>query len=68
MMYQTHELRLNCNDCHDFTEYYRDKDDSATVVRCAECGKRHSDKSIYMVDPTREYERSDDGTLLANLP
>lgn len=58
------ELRLNCNDCGAFTEYYRKDDDPGTVVRCDGCGKRHSRGSIWMVDPYRDFERDEAGNLL----
>lgn len=63
-----HDLRLNCHPCGDFTEYHRKDNDPNTVVRCDGCGKKHSTDSLYMVNPTREYDRAEDGTLLENLP
>lgn len=58
------ELRLNCNDCGSFTEYDRRTDDPKTVVRCGECGKRHSSDSVWMVDTATSYERDEAGVLL----
>lgn len=62
------ELRLNCHRCGDFMEYYRKRDDPNTVIRCDGCGKKHSDDSLFMVNPNRQYDRAEDGTLLENLP
>ena len=69
-MISQHELRLNCNDCGAFEEYEVEKmaSDGSVIVRCHECGKRHSDDSVYMVDADRDYERAEDGTLLEDLP
>lgn len=58
------ELRVNCNECGAFTEYTRNNDDPKSVVRCGDCGKRHSTDSVWMVDPTRNYERDERGSLL----
>jgi uncharacterized Zn finger protein len=58
------KLLLNCNRCGDFVEYEAKKDDPKTVVRCGECGKRHSIDSIWMVDTAKEYERDEGGVLL----
>jgi len=57
-------LRLNCSACHDFTRFDRRVDDPTTVVRCSECGKKHSDDSVWMVNTHRSYERDESGTLL----
>lgn len=57
----SHELRLNCVECSDFTEYTHD---TMTVVRCDACGKKHSDNSVWMVDTRKNYKRSESGTLL----
>ena len=57
----THDLRLNCTKCNDFTEYETGKN---AVVRCSECGKKHSDDSVWMVKLGKDYERAADGTLL----
>lgn len=57
------ELRLDCKRCGEFRTYGRESDDPDTVVRCDECGKRHSTASIYSVDPDRQYRRDEAGTL-----
>jgi DNA-directed RNA polymerase subunit RPC12/RpoP len=57
-------LRLNCSACHAFTRYTRQLDDPTTVVRCKDCGKKHSDDSVWMVDTHTTYERDDSGALL----
>lgn len=58
------KLRLNCNDCGSFTEYHRNDDDPETVVRCDDCGKRHSTDSVWMVDTSKSYQRDESGALL----
>lgn len=57
-------LRLNCNRCGAFEEYHREDDDPETVVRCDGCGKRHSNDSVFMVDPNRRHERDEAGNLV----
>jgi len=39
---------LDCSDCPDTTDPDRKRDDPKTVVRCAECGKRHSTDSLVL--------------------
>lgn len=58
---------LNCTRCGAFREYERE---SETVMRCAECGKRHSKHSLHMVNPRKvgEYARDEAGTLLEDPP
>lgn len=58
-----HTERLDCVRCNEFTEYHRDDGDPDTVVRCDECGKRHSDDSVYFVDPDKRYERDESGVV-----
>lgn len=58
------DLRLNCHKCGAFTEYERRKNDPKTVVRCGGCGKKHSTDSIFMVNPVKDYDRAEDGTLI----
>jgi len=62
------KLRVNCNDCARFTEYRRRDSDPQTVVRCDECGKKHSEASIYMVDLHQTYRRDETGALVEDLP
>lgn len=57
-------LRLNCTACNDFTEYRTRGDDPDTVVRCADCGKRHNKDSVWLIDPSDSFERDESGTLL----
>lgn len=63
-------LRLNCTKCGEFQAYEVEQatSDGSQIVRCDECGKRHSDDSVYMVDPDRQYERDEAGNLLEELP
>lgn len=63
-------LLLDCVGCGAFRAYEveKRKSDGGQIVRCHECGKRHSDESVYMVDADRDYERAEDGTLLEDLP
>ena len=63
-------LLLNCTDCGAFQEYENEQQtaDGGHIVRCAECGKRHSDDSVFMADPDRQYERDEAGNLLEDLP
>jgi len=67
-----YDLRLNCTRCTEFTRYEHERDVhgvlNSNVVRCSECGKKHSSASLYMVDIHRQYERTEDGTLLEDLP
>ena len=56
-----HELRLNCTRCGSFEAYDHDTN---TVVRCAECGKRHSTDSVWLVDPDERFDRDESGALL----
>jgi uncharacterized Zn finger protein len=58
------ELRLNCTRCGSFNTYYRKDDDPETVVRCDDCGKRHSTDSVFMVDPNRRHDRDESGQLV----
>jgi DNA-directed RNA polymerase subunit M/transcription elongation factor TFIIS len=44
------EIRLDCTRCDQHREYYRKHDDPETVVRCSECGKRHSKHSLIDVN------------------
>lgn len=64
------ELRLNCTRCGEFREYetVKSTSDGGSIVDCSFCGKRHSDASVYMVDPHRRYERDEAGNLLEGLP
>lgn len=62
------EPMLDCTKCGDFTEATGRFDDSKNVVRCAECGKRHSTDSMHMVDPEKYYHRDESGKLLSSTP
>lgn len=61
-----YDLQLNCTKCGAFVEYLLEQKaaDGSQIVRCDECGKRHSDENIYMVDRDRRYERDEAGNLL----
>lgn len=39
-------MKLRCTRCEDTTDPTRKDGDPKTVVRCAECGKRHSTQSL----------------------
>ena len=65
MTFSDYPLLLDCSDCCKFTEFV-DKRDS--VVACEECGKNHSIASLYVADPEKEYERTDNGTLIGLPP
>lgn len=54
-------LQLNCTRCGEFTDYWEEK---KHMVKCDECGKRHHTDSIWMVDPSKSYERDEAGNLL----
>ena len=56
-------LRLNCERCGEFTTYHTKTGDPSTVARCDKCGKKHSDRSVFMVDTDRRYTRDETGTL-----
>lgn len=58
------ELRLNCTACGAFQPFDRRGSDPKTVVRCDECGKKHSRDSVYMVRPGRSFDRDESGALL----
>lgn len=58
-------LRLNCSRCGAFRDYWREQEN---VVRCDECGKRHSDNSLMLADPDKTYERDEAGNLLEVPP
>ena len=45
------EIRLKCTNCRAYREFDRDGE---SVVRCADCGKRHSTDSLYAVEPGEE--------------
>lgn len=45
------EIRLKCTACRAYREFERASD---TVVRCADCGKRHSTDSLHAVAPDEE--------------
>ncbi|AGM11183.1 hypothetical protein M197_gp18 [Haloarcula hispanica tailed virus 2] len=64
------DLRVNCERCGRFTEYEVEKRraDGSALVRCAECGKRHGEDSIYHVDLERAYRRDESGALVEDLP
>jgi len=61
-------LKLNCTRCGQFTDAHQKRDDPSTVVRCNQCSKKHSDDSLYMVDPNRKYKRDETGQLIEDLP
>jgi hypothetical protein len=42
-------MKLRCTKCVPLRDPYRREDDPNTVVRCAECGKRHSTDSLEWV-------------------
>lgn len=44
------DIKLQCSACSDCTEWHRTDDDPGSVVRCDDCGKRHSTDSL--VDTT----------------
>jgi len=64
-------LKLNCTSCGEFKDYYPDRDRDGNlrsdVVCCADCGKKHSDESVFMVDPRKSYERDEAGVLLEEV-
>jgi RNase P subunit RPR2 len=59
-------LRLDCVRCKAFKDYTVEQraDDGGLIVRCDECGKRQSDDRIYMINPTKEHERDENGELV----
>lgn len=61
-----HKLQLDCVNCKAFKDYVIEQEDAAgrLIVRCGECGKRHSDDRVHMVDPTERHERDESGELL----
>lgn len=59
------EILLNCTACHAFRPYDREKEN---VVKCAHCGKRHSDESLMLADPDTQYARDESGALLEEPP
>lgn len=63
-----HELQLDCVNCKAFKDYVIEQKDAAgrIIVCCGECGKRHSDDRVHMVDPTRHHERDESGELEEN--
>lgn len=63
----TWPILLNCTRCGAFTEYQTEEGE---VVRCEECGKRHSTDSLHLVNPQRvgHYRRDEAGTLLECPP
>lgn len=61
------EWCLNCTRCHEFTDYYHEAD-NVEVVRCEECGKRHSTDSTFAVTPGKTYDRDEAGTLMESVP
>lgn len=64
------DLRLNCTGCGTFREYEVEQrtSDGGQIVRCARCGKRHSDDSVHFIDLNRKYERDEAGNLVEDLP
>jgi ribosomal protein S27E len=40
------DIRVECVDCDSPHEYFRKDDDPKSVVRCKECGKKHSQDSL----------------------
>jgi len=42
----TPSVRVECTNCDDRQQYERRDDDPQSVVRCVECGKRHSRDSL----------------------
>lgn len=50
-------IRLKCTSCRAFRDY---EAISETVVRCSECGKRHSTDSLHAVAEDEEAEFDDD--------
>jgi uncharacterized Zn finger protein len=40
------DIKLDCTRCEAFRDYHRKDDDPETVVRCDDCGKRHSKHSL----------------------
>lgn len=61
------EWCLNCTRCHEFTDYYYEEG-SAEIVRCEECGKRHSVDSTFAVKPDKRYDRDEAGQLMESVP
>lgn len=59
-------LLLNCTRCGEFTRWLKEGD--GPVVRCSECGKRHSRDSLYLADPGKRYQRDEAGNLLEEPP
>lgn len=64
-------LMLDCTTCESFRPYTnlndRDGDLSGLRVACDHCKQSATDEDIYMVDPDREFERTESG-YLANPP
>jgi len=44
------KLRLECTECKERRRFYSEPDDPDTVVRCKECGKKHSRNSLVDVN------------------
>jgi len=45
------QIRLKCTECRAYRDFERDGE---SVVRCADCGKRHSTDSLYAIEPGEE--------------
>lgn len=60
------DLRLNCTRCGDFT--HAETGSTKNVVRCKDCGKRHSTHSLHFVEVDKDYERDEAGNLMEELP
>lgn len=52
-------IKLRCTACEGFRDFDRER--GSRVVRCADCGKRHSTDSLHAVEPT-DLPEEDSGT------
>lgn len=53
-------IRLRCTACEGYRDFDRER--GSQVVRCADCGKRHSTDSLHAVEP-HELPEEDPGTM-----
>jgi hypothetical protein len=57
--------QLDCTRCEEFHAFEREQEN---VVRCENCGKRHSNDSLYDVPPLARFDRDKETGELVNPP
>lgn len=59
-----YDFRLNCSNCGRWTIPNHKPGDPSHILRCDDCGKKHSEDSVFFIDLDRTWQRDESGALV----